>query len=369
GATFLNASLTESNIASNEVSTAKAFNTAEAGLELAKRDLKMSTASSLNGFLTGTTPGPYPFGDTPGAGNSFDGGNYVVQIYDNDDGDGNLNTDTDDLVFVESTGSYRGAQRRIVALVQIPLVPTPEGSVETIAPAGESELELEKGAVIDGNDWNPPADLSACTTIATCGTLTTNPAIFGASSNAIENEVEVKPPSTISSTQVNPGLSSTPWNNLADQLIGQADRNLSLPEILTGIHTWGTPSVPEITVISAPDIRIKDPTTVVNGAGILIINDLGELKLDHGTFNWQGLVIVRGNGKIEVEFDDDTDATGRIFGGFIMMAGNPDPLGDGLEIELEMENANSFIKYSSSAINNIRGFLPVTVQNWHEDPM
>ncbi|MFQ5532847.1 MAG: PilX N-terminal domain-containing pilus assembly protein, partial [Candidatus Methylomirabilales bacterium] len=96
GVIFLQVVITENTIASNEVATAKGFNIAEAGLELAKRNLKMSTAGSLDGFLTGASPGPYPFGSTPGAGNSLDGGNYIVRIYDNND-DGDPTNDTDNI--------------------------------------------------------------------------------------------------------------------------------------------------------------------------------------------------------------------------------------------------------------------------------
>ncbi|MFQ5962632.1 MAG: PilX N-terminal domain-containing pilus assembly protein, partial [Candidatus Methylomirabilales bacterium] len=140
GAIFLSTSLSETQVASNETVAAKTFNIAEAGLELAKRTLRMSQATSLNVFLTGVAPGPYPFGDTPGAGNSLDGGNYIVRIYDNDDGDANLLSDSDNIVFIESTGSYgaffgkgKGAavtKRRIVARVQVPLLPKPDGALE-----------------------------------------------------------------------------------------------------------------------------------------------------------------------------------------------------------------------------------------------
>ncbi|MFQ5741651.1 MAG: PilX N-terminal domain-containing pilus assembly protein [Acidobacteriota bacterium] len=377
GIAFLSASLTESNIASNEADSAKAFNLAEAGLERAKRTLKMSTFSSLNAFLPAANtdagePGPFLFGQANNDDNALGEGNYIVEISDNND-DGNPNNDIDDVVFVTSTGSVGNAQRRVVALVTVPLVPDPEGSVEMIAPAGETELELENSAVIDGNDWDPPADLSACTLIASCGTNltaidpTANPAVAGTSVNSLDNEVKVTAPAAIFGnppTELNGTLSDTPWNNLVDQLIAQADRNLTVPEILIGTFTWGTPSAPEITVISSPEIKIKDPTTSVNGAGILIIDDLGELKLDHGTLNWQGLIIVRGDEGLEIEFEGDTDATARIFGAMIGTVSGIDP-----EMEMEIENPNSFIKYSSSSINMVRGFLPVTVQSWQEVPM
>ncbi len=372
GATFLTISLTESQISSNAVDSTKAFNMAEAGLERAKRTLKMSTASSLNVFLAGTAPGPYPFGNAPVAGNSLDGGNYIVRVYDNNDGDANLNTDADDVVFVEVTGTYRNARRQVVAMLTVPLVPAPIGSVHAIAPAGEVEVELEKGSALDGNDWNPPANIAACTTIVTCGTNLTaidsvaNPAIAGVASSALDIDIEVKPPSTLTGsppTQFDPSISATPWDNLANQLIPLANRTLNIPENLTGTHTWGTPSAPEITVINAIDIKIQTGA-VVNGAGVLIINNLGELELDHGIFNWQGLILIRGTGELEVEFEGDNDSTARIFGGLIMRTTCCDP-----EIELEIENVNAFIKFSRSAMNMVRDFLPVTLQNWREVPL
>ncbi len=367
GATFLTVSLTESQISSNAVDSAKAFDIAEAGLERAKRTLKMSTASSLNGYLSGTAPGPYPFGSAPGAGNSLDGGNYIVRIYDNNDeapAPNDPNVDRDDIVFVEVTGTYRNARRQVVAMLTVPLVPAPTGAVEAIAPAGEVEIELKRGSVLDGRDFNPPANIAACTTIAMCGTLTSNPAVAGVASSALDTDISVSPPSTLTGsppTQVDPSLTATPFDNLVNQLIPMANRNLTVAQDLTGTLTWGTPAAPEITVISGANIRILG---AVNGAGVLIINNVGELKLaDLGVLNWQGLIIIRGTGELEVELDNTT-STLRVFGASIMRTTCCDP-----EIELEIENPNSFMRFSSAAISMVRDFLPVTVQNWREVPL
>ncbi|MFQ5989891.1 MAG: PilX N-terminal domain-containing pilus assembly protein [Candidatus Methylomirabilales bacterium] len=365
GAAFLAVSLTETTVASNEVSAAKGFNIAEAGLEHAKRTLKMSSASSLNVFLSGTTPGPYPFGGTPGAGNSLGSGNYIVRIYDNDDGDANPLTDSDNIVFIESTGLYGGSQRRIVARVQVPLLPRPDGAVEAQA-ADEIEVELEKGAVIDGRDWDPPADPSTCVDINSCGSLAAPGNIAGVSTNSVATEIDVRPPSQIFGTpptKVNSGLSNAPWDRLIDQVIPQADRTMTTPEFLSGTHTWGTPSAPEITVISGTRVEIELGATV-NGAGLLIIDNLAELELDHGIFNWQGLIILRGGSKHDIEFETDDDATARIFGGLVVMTDTPNS-----EVELEVENNKSFVKYSETALDMVRAMLPMTVQTWHEVPM
>ncbi|MFQ5962631.1 MAG: hypothetical protein ACE5MG_14675, partial [Candidatus Methylomirabilales bacterium] len=310
------------------------------------------------------SPGPYPFGSTPGAGNSLDGGNYIVRIYDNND-DGDPTNDTDNIVFVETTGSYQGAVKQIVALVQVPTMADPDGSLE-VPSSFETEVRLANGAWIDGRDWIPPANPSSCTSIPTCGTLAGTPANAGVSANSENTEVAKESGSEIHGappSQINSTLSTTRWDRLVDQLIPQADRNLTVPEDLTGTHTWGTPAAPEITVISSPAIRITGLTTEVNGSGILII-DSGELELDRGTLNWQGLIILRGSGSLGVEIDDDTDATARIFGGLVLATTGPSP-----EIEFEVENTNSFLKYSRSALDIVRGSLPMTVQSWREVPM
>ena len=356
---FLSIGGSESSIAQNHITSIRAFYIAEAGLERTKRVLKTSTASSLNVYLTGTAPGPYPFGNTPAAGNSFDGGNYIVRIYDNAD-DGDPNNDTDNTVFVEATGVLGNAQRRILALVTVPVLPAPDGAVEA---TGSGDIKLGKGATIDGRDWNPPADLSSCPSIATCGTLTGNAAVSGVSTSALEN-LEATPPSTIFGTppvKINPSLSATPWNNLANELTPMSNRNLGGGQTLTGTYTWGTPSSPEITVISGPDIKIQG---VVNGAGVLIIDNAAKLNLDHGTLNWQGLVIVRGSGKLGGKFENDDDATARIFGAVIAATSTGGPVG-----QVEIYNANSFLKFSSSTLGMVRNFLPIGVQTWREARM
>ncbi|MFQ5990501.1 MAG: PilX N-terminal domain-containing pilus assembly protein [Candidatus Methylomirabilales bacterium] len=363
GIIFLQVALTENTIASNEVALAKGFNIAEAGFELAKRTLKTSTAGNLNGFLSGASPGPYPFGSTPGAGNSLDGGNYIVRIYDNND-DADPNNDTDNIVFVDSTDTYGGSQKRLVALVQVPVMGTPDGSLEVVSP-DEVEIELKDGAWLDGRDWDPPADPSSCVSIASCGSLTGNPDIAGVSTSSVDIEVEAEGSSLILGTppeKLNLSLSATPWNDLIDELIPQADRTLTGSQDLTGTYTWGTPAAPEITVISGSNIDIQG---VVNGAGMLIIDNAGDLDLDHGTLNWQGLIVVRGSGDLELEFDDDDDSVFRLFGGFVLLPAGSDP-----QVELEIENSESFVKYSSSALGMVRGaILPMTVLSWREIPM
>ncbi|MFQ5962231.1 MAG: hypothetical protein ACE5MG_12625 [Candidatus Methylomirabilales bacterium] len=363
GVIFLQVVITENTISSNEVATAKGFNIAEAGLELAKRNLKMSTAGSLDGFLTGASPGPYPFGSTPGAGNSLDGGNYIVRIYDNND-DGDPTNDTDNIVFVESTGTYRSGLKQVVALVQVSVMPPPDGGLEVVSP-DKVEIELEDGAVIDGRDWDAPADPSACTSIATCGTLTGNPANAGVSANSDDVEVDVRDSSEILGTpptRINPSLSTTPWNDLVDQLVPQADRTLSGAQNITGTQTWGTPSAPEITVITGNNIDIQGE---VNGAGLLIIETSGDLELEHGTLNWQGLIIIRAHGELDLELEDDDDSTLRLFGAVVLI-----PTGGDADVELEVENTQSFIKYSSAAIAMVRGaLLPMAVLSWRESSM
>ncbi|MGH7407878.1 MAG: pilus assembly PilX family protein [Candidatus Methylomirabilales bacterium] len=389
GATFLTLSQTEHTIASNEVSTARAFNIAEAGLERTKARLKTGPEPT-NAFLSGTSPGPNPFGSTPAAGNAFDGGNYIVVITDDND-DADQTTDSNNRVFIRSTGTFGTAQKQILALVTTsPPLPTPNGAGEVLT-TGTWELHGDPGGRYDGRDWNAPADLSTCEANPNCGAVTGNPTTRGGFSNDASGSFDLigggtmfgtgcLPPSpcTSAATASNTIDTSSPsnrWDSVIDALIPQATRTLTLNgNWNAGSVTWGTPAAPEVTVINVndggPGTDRLDWQSQVNGAGVLIIESPGSTGTSGVYFqstavlNWQGLVIVRSPGTMQFELSNGSGRV-RVFGQVVNRSLTR------AEIELNTGNNKSFINYSSGAMNVIRqSFLPgVTVRSWQEVPL
>ena len=384
GAALLTMSSTEHTIASNENNMARAFNIAEAGLERAKTRIKTGTEANVNSFLLSVNnPGPNPFGSAPGAGNAFDGGNYIVVIQDDVDANPSLDVDTNNRVFIRSTGTYRTAQKQILALVEkSPLVPvpTPRGAGETYS-NGETELHGKPGGSFDGRDWNAPTPISGvtCPTNA-CGTVTANPPTHGAFTNSNVNPGNFEltaggtmfgtgclPPSpctnpATASNGVDTSLPLTRWDSTIAALVPLADRTLTLNGAWSGTHTWGTPAAPEITVIN--NSSMLNWTSVVTGAGVLIIESTGNSGFTvqgSGELNWQGLVIVRSSGFFNILTSGGSSKL-RVFGQMVNVSTT--------QSEIEFQNANSFVKYSSAGMGLVQtaaggggGFM---VRSWQE---
>lgn len=77
-------------------------------------------------------------------------------------------------------------------------------------------------------------------------------------------------------------------------IVPAADRTLAANNVvLSGTTTWGVPAAPQITVVTANNLRLESDA-VLRGNGVLVIR--GELKLTKGaTLDWTGSVIVLGN--------------------------------------------------------------------------
>ncbi|MCM8784376.1 MAG: FapA family protein [Candidatus Omnitrophica bacterium] len=81
----------------------KAFYIAEAGVEVALRKLQ-------DNWDNWKTSSNFPNG-------SLAGGTFSLSVYDDDDGDNNPDTDSNNCVIIESTGEYQQARRRIKVYV------------------------------------------------------------------------------------------------------------------------------------------------------------------------------------------------------------------------------------------------------------
>jgi hypothetical protein len=379
GATFLTISSTEHTIAANEVGVAKAFNIAEAGLERAKARIKTGTETNLDAFLSGGNPGPNLFTDVP-----FDDGKYSVVIEDDVDTGNNPNDDTNDRVFIRSTGSLANnpARKQILALVRVvkaPPVPTPRAAAEDLGGSGGSEFGASQGSSFDGRDWTPPANVGTCTD-AGCGTLTGGTPTYGGFSNTSSSTaIDLGNGATMSGTgcvdgvtgtcpsyQNDTSISSNRWDSFVTAMIPRANQVVNVNQgnsdnFHGGPYTWGTQAAPQITVINAgADFEWH---AQVSGAGILLIESAGNVIFkESALLNWQGLIIVRSlsdNQQVQFELANGSGRI-RVFGVVVNKSQNP-------EIELHGSNKN-FIRYSSAAMGMVSQSFggTFTVLNWRE---
>ncbi|MFC1461187.1 hypothetical protein ACFLQR_01540 [Verrucomicrobiota bacterium] len=343
----------------------KAFNIAEAGVERAKSVLR----NSHNGFsdeLIGYDGVSNSYDDgllwfgAGGAAVSLAGGTYTVKIIDDDDGDGNLLVDTNETVIVWSTGTYQGVQRvlEVAVCVPNPLYPpeTVDGALALYGTNGE--VIVQGSALVDGKDYALPADFF-CSGAGCVGTvIATNdavPGVYATDTTSVVNvigaaAVEGDPP-----TDLDGGGDNTQqdWIDVANDLIPYAQLVIN-GGVIAGQATLGTREQPCITVMNG-NVKI---TGNVDGAGILII--VGGVDIDLvGTFHYEGIVIMLGDGfdDPETEFQDHGNAT--IFGAVV-------GLGDNMDFT---PHGSPEITYSTEALANLRNILPpdeLQVVYWRE---
>jgi hypothetical protein len=371
---FLSMSGLEVVIAQNHDGSKRAFHIAEAGIEHALSVLPKTDIGKLLGN-----------GGTLFNALALGAGTYSVNVSDNGDG----------TYFVSSTGTYKTASRTLRALVRGAGMPPPLGAAEALVDPtvfrpvnqeSKTEFDAEPGGSFDGRDWNAPADLSTCTNIANCGTLLSaedNPSTHGGFTNNSDNITQVANGGTIVgsncsppacgtnartvSTKTDSTVEYTRWDGFLAAAIPQADRTVTAQgasSALSGVQTWGTAAAPEITVLNIRNANTFGWNATVKGAGVLIIEIENSAALairGTGDLNWQGLVIVRSAGSVEFEVGKQggglSGGISRIFGQVVNRSA--------AYAEIEFENQYSFIKYSSAALNLVRGKL-FSVQGWQE---
>ena len=370
--TLLSMAGMEPQIAQNHLSSTRALYMADAGIEHA-----WAVLPSANIPAPFPAAGWKPFNDQP-----FGGGTYSVTVSQNPDG----------TYLLTSTGASTNASRIIRAIVSLgPSLPSPRGAAETLvdpkipkpnSQKSKTEFDADPYGSFDGRDWIAPANISACTDIAGCGTLLTDPKTspptYGAFTNmdpkSMDHITQVSSGGNIVGTGCLPPACSgtstasvstqgetvlkdqltqfTRWDSFIDAAKPLATQTLT-DQDLTGTYTFGTAAAPQITVINWNKAGTGGWDAEVSGAGVLIIEvqPTGNVTLrGKGGLNWQGLIIVRG---VEVEFEIGCDGckgpdqgVNRIFGQVVNRSS--------AYAEIEFENKWSFVKYSSAAMNMVR---------------
>jgi hypothetical protein len=309
GITFMTISGTGISIAYNETHHSQAFYLAEAGVAEATRILRDS--NNWDTELTVAQPFNCPGGLVP----AIEGGcTFTVE---NDAADpGGPTNDTNDLVIVKATSTYRTAAREVdIGLTRL-LLATPPGAITSLGVS--TNVSFAGNAFdIDGNNWIPPSDDGTTPETlnnASCGAIPVPKfgiAVPDATQQlGVKNDLTAQQQDNVTGDWPNP-----PWAPVSTTPSIGVDTTMTLAQLttLTGYlmplatmsyapgtsissGTLGTQANPELVVVDATGYPGGSPALTLNattGAGILIVKN-GGLKLA-GDSQWVGLVIVIGN--------------------------------------------------------------------------
>ena len=200
---------------------------------------------------------------------------------------------------------------------------------------GGPAVDFKKGGgggyAVDGHDYPVPADPncngSACDTTAD-SSLPAKPGLYTVMTPTVTGNVSAhlggSPTQTLGPSR------ETEYNNFVNNVL---TNNLYQT-------TLGTRDIPAITVI--PNGATLNGTG--NGAGIIIVDNGGELNIV-GNFEFEGLVILRGTGRVFGA------GTGNIFGSMITI---------GHESKLIDLTGSINLFYSSSALSNLQNINSIT---------
>lgn len=326
----------------HEILFEKAFYTAEAGIECAKADLRYR-AANLTGVLTNN--GGVLFG---GATN-YGAGRFFVWVRNNTNEADPL-VDTDNILVIRCTGTVETATRVIEVAVQV-VPPVPPESDGALAIYGtNTDLTVSGNGHIDGNDWNVPADFNANGAGLT-GTLSTNPASPGVAYSATNTTITTNQDDAITgnppTTNAVSLFTESYWYNFLNEMMAKAT-------IYSG-GSLGTRTAPIVSMLPSGTTTINGN---VDGAGILIIPGYAQLRIT-GTFHYEGIVILEGDGVIDAVDEVFQTGTARIFGAMVCVGG-------GLDINA---TGTADIKYSTQALANLANLqlpAPISTLYWQE---
>ncbi|MDD5482266.1 MAG: hypothetical protein PHP98_01250 [Kiritimatiellae bacterium] len=286
----------------------KAFFTAEAGIEHAKDELRRG-ATNDGVFFGGAT--------------NYGEGAFRVNAWPNVVG-------TNTFVVIRSTGVVENVRRVIETEIWLtPFLP-PNSDGGFCIYGTNTALSVKGDSKLDGSDWNLPSTLGG-SDAAPSGNPTNPGVLYVSPSTTIDQQktdsIIGEPPITNAVGEYN----ETYWMQLVAGIMPDA--------LYSDGDNLGTRESPVITLLPAG-------TTMFNGnrsgAGILIVPGDAMLKIT-GTFDYEGLVILLGDGQIDLSEDLVSIGTATIFGSVICVGGN-----------LNVDTKGTFdLKYSTQALANL----------------
>lgn len=333
--------------------TVDIFNIAEVGIAKARPLIEGQNLSTLLASYT----------TTPLTTGSFNGGSYRVFITDNDDGDGTLTSDDDNIIIVQSiaTGATGGRVQINTHLQLIDSITTPDdpsgGPTAGLLCGASSQTKTQGSAQVSGCDWTLPAlpcTGAGCNGATSDGDTTCEPTDSGGYAIAAESAL------TTTGTGYNGPLGSPTVSGLGtdnshcDDWVDLSTQIASLPSGAPGVTVFTGSTISGGTVsndctTTPPQVYIINSTSsTVNFTGnntlcgILVVASNTSIKLA-GTSTFVGIIMVMGN-NTTVDFDA-TSGTSNVFGQIIT---NEITVDTGNEVDLK---GNASIKYSSAAVD------------------
>jgi len=375
------------------------FYLAEAGMEHGVALLK---DSDLNTILAGPDGDPTTAGDNgtvAGVGDTADatpftwmgtpyddvafgpdGGTYYFRVYDNDDGDANLNVDSDGLGFIESVGvSADGTTKIMRAMLHKVKVAMPPAAITVVGPTADIDFDTDtftvhgvfpgtmNGYAIDGTeDPTCPGKngiaLEAPGPIEIKGDLFDD---FDEDTSACDGDACIRLQFDSDGSEIigigggTPGnpdvvagqtsLTSLDAAKLFNQLTVVETPDYVYEDADIGNQTFGSPTNPVVVYVSE-ELEVEG---AMIGYGVLIVNEEFEID-DPGFLEWYGIVLFGACPTCsEFEFEPDNAI---IYGSVIV---------GGEEVEIE---DNGIVRYSCEAIEIANGVFDndFSIISWKE---
>jgi len=298
-----------------EIRFDKAFFTAEAGIERAKAALR--NGATNNGVLFG---GATNYGE----------GTFFVDVRTNMSG-------TNLFVIIRSTGAVENATRVIEVEVRLtppsPYVPGQSDGAVCFYGTNTSLYLKNANNHIDGHDYDVPTNFTgngeACD-----GTLSTNAASAGVYYTSTNTSIS-------GSGDINGHPPVTNWTGMYNEAYWYQflDTIETYALMYSSPTAMGTRDAPVITILPSGTTKITGNN---DGAGILIVPGGANLSIG-GTFHYEGLLIIIGDGIVDTDAELAATGTFDFFGSVIC-------LGGALNLEA---TGRAAMKYSTQALANL----------------
>ena len=310
------------------------------------------------------------------------GGTYYFRVYDNDDGDADLNTDVDGLGFVESVAvSADGTTKTMRAMLHKVKVAMPPGAVTVFGPTADIDFDTDtfsvhgvfpgtmNGYAIDGTeDTSCPGKNGVA--IEAPGPIEIKGDIFDNSdedTSACGGDACVRLQFDSDGSEIIGIGGGTPGN--PDVVAGQTSlTSLDAAELFNQLTvaqtpdfvyddyrpdtpvTFGSPTDPVVVYIT-DELRVEDD--VMTGYGVLIVNDEVEVD-DPGFLNWTGIVLF---GACPTCSDFEFEPDNALITGSVVVGGE----------DIEIED-NGIVRYSCAAIELANGVFDnaFSIISWKE---
>jgi len=299
-----------------EIRFDKAFFVAESGVERAKAYLRNNSTNNSGVLFGGTT--------------NFGAGTFHVSVRPNVVG-------TNSYVIIRSTGTVELATRVLEVEVRV-VPPTPfvpgisDGSV-CFYGTNSSLYCKNANNHVNGYDWAVPVSFTG--NGAACnGTQTTNEGTAG---------VYYYDPATVitGSGDIQGNPPTTNWAGIYDEAywFDFVDELLPSANMYTDSAHMGTRNIPTVTILPSGSTQIAGNA---DGCGVLIVPGGASLRIA-GTFHYEGIIIIIGDGIVDTDPEFALTGTFDQFGAVIC-------LGGALNINA---TGKACLKYSTEALANL----------------